>query len=451
MSTIPADVRSVLGAFAPLFSNPVWCNAQLLAIGAVLCVGKRTVTAALRVMGLGQHKQFTNYHRVLNRAKWNPLDAAKILLGLLVHLLPAHLPLIIGVDETIERRSGRKIKVKGAYRDPVRSTHKKVVFCFGLKWICMMLIVALPWSKRCWALPFLTVLAPSEAGNKAAGKRHKTTVDWTCQMIRLVRRWIPNRMLVLVGDGSYAAVALALRCAGFSVPVTLISHLRLDANLYDYPVKGVAGKRGRKPQKGKKQRSLLERSKDRSTKWRPIEVLWYDGIKRRLEMFSGVSLWYRSGMAPVEIKWVVLRDPKGQIRTEAFFSTNIEVSEEKIIRWYILRWNIEVVFEELRARFGFETQRQWSELAIARTTPALFGLFSLVVLMAHEMTKSGSIPIQNWAWYQKSEATFSDVLAVVRGQIWRFRYLENSGNRDDAALFDKDFRNSLLDILCYAA
>ena len=200
---------------------------------------------------------------MLNRAKWSSLQGAKILLGLLARVIPANLPLIILIliDETIERRKGKKIKAKVCYRDAVRSTQKKVIHCFGLKWIAMMLVVPVPWAKRAWALPFLTVLAPSKASNEASGKRHKTTVDWTRQMIMQVRRWLPYRTIVLVGDGAYAAVSLALCCGGLPVPVALVVRFRLDAALYDFPPPEQPGP---KPKKGKRQASLLARSQDPS-------------------------------------------------------------------------------------------------------------------------------------------------------------------------------------------
>jgi len=264
MFHLPPDVQLVLSAFAPVFSAPVGQNAFILAVGTILCIGKRTVTSALRVMGLKDEKHFTNYHRVFNRAKWHALVGAKILLGLLICIIPASWPLIIGVDETIERRKGKRIKAKGSYRDAVRSSQNKVVNCFGLKWISMMAIVPLPWSKRPWALPFLTVLAPSKTYNESRKKRHKTTVDWTCQMIKQVRRWLPYQAIVLAGDGAYAAVKLALCCTGLAVPVCLTSRLRLDACLYDFPPPPQPGKRGPKPKKGKKQTPLSERIKDKS-------------------------------------------------------------------------------------------------------------------------------------------------------------------------------------------
>lgn len=450
MFSLPPEIQAVLFPFASLFSMLVWRNASILAIGAILCIGKRTVTSALRVMGLREEERFTNFHRVLNRAKWSTVQGAKILVGLLIALVPASVSLIILIDETIERRKGKKIKAKGCYRDSVRSTQKKVIRCFGLKWISMMLIVSVPWAKRAWALPFLTVLAPSKACNKANGKRHKTTVDWTRQMIMQVRRWLPYRAIVLVGDGAYAAVSLALCCAGFSVPVALVARLRLDASLYDFPPPEQLGKRGPKPKKGKKQPSLLERSQDPSTVWTPIRVVWYDGIQRTLEIFSGISLWYTPGQDPVPIKWVVVRDPEGKLRTEAFFCTDLEATEIQILQWFILRWNEEVTFEELRAHLGVETQRQWSDLAIARTTPVLFGIFSIVVLMAIEILNGATMPILQCAWYKKSDATFSDVIALVRRHIWSARYFVNSSQSPNFSYSRDDLLDALLDQVCYA-
>ena len=450
MHYLPIEMQQIMLNFVPFFTNPVWQSALVLTIGAILSPGKRTVTSSLIVMGLKDEKRFTNYHRVLNRAKWAPLACSGILLGMLIKLVPDTWPLIIVVDETIERRKGPNIKAKGCYRDAVRSTHKKVITCFGLKWIAMMIIIFVPWAKRPWALPFLTVLAPSEACNESAKKRHKTTVDWTCQMIMQVRRWVPERAIVLAGDGAYAAVKLALCCSSFENPVSLVARLRLDAGLYDFPPPEMPGKRGPKPKKGKKQPTLAERIKDSAADWQTIKIRWYDGIERTLEILSGVSLWYTPGKIPVAIKWVAVRDPKGNLRTEAFFSTDINATESQILTRFILRWNIEVTFQELRAHLGLETQRQWSDKAIARTTPALFGIFTFITLAAIEMLKGEKPDIINCAWYDKTDATFSDIIAYVRKRIWKVRFLADSSKNDDCTYFKDDFLDALLEQVCYA-
>ncbi|MGH6612080.1 MAG: IS701 family transposase, partial [Burkholderiaceae bacterium] len=405
-----------------MFSKPVFEHAQVLVLGALLARGKRTVTACLRVLGLSAEPHFQNYHRVLNRARWQALAASRILLGLLVVLLPAGSAIVLGADDTIERRRGRKIKGIGCYRDAVRSSRKHVVKCFGLKWLSVMLLVTVPWSRRVWALPFLTVLC--RPTDKHHPERHKTTIDILMTLVRDVRRWLPERVIVLVVDGGFAAVKLALCCAGQDV--TLVTRLRLDAALYHPPAAQPAGKRGRKPLKGARQRSLTEWARRRDTPWTEVEVAWYGGQHKKLRVFSRTALWYTPGHRPIAMRFVLVRDPEGKLRDEAFGCTNMAATPEQILGWVVQRWSVEVTFEEARAHLGMETQRQWSEHAIARTTPVVLGLFSLVVLLCVRLQPDGQIPLNPAAWYAKREATFTDCLALVRQHLWRSRYLVNS-------------------------
>src|SRR3954453_17778646 len=155
---LPPEIVSALAPFAPLFTDRAWASAQLLAVGAILATGRRTVASALRIMGKSGERHFTNYHRVLNRDAWSCLAAGRVLLGLILAVLPADAPLILAADDTIERRNGRRIAAKGCYRDPVRSSKKPPVKCFGLKWVVLTALVPVPWGRRVWALPFLTAL-----------------------------------------------------------------------------------------------------------------------------------------------------------------------------------------------------------------------------------------------------------------------------------------------------
>lgn len=451
MLPLPETIIPLLVPFAPLFTRPVWGHAQVLLIGALLCRGPRTVASVLRVMGLGQEKRFEKYHRVLNRARWSGLQGAKILLGLLVMVLPRGWPLWVGVDETLERRPGRKIKAKGRYRDAVRSSEKVVVKCYGLKWISMMLLVPLPWSSRVWALPFLTVLAPSKRANEAAGRRHKTTVDWTLQMVKVVSRWLAERTWRLVGDGAYACVCLALAGVAEGSTMTLISRLRLDARLYDFPVT-VPGRRGRKPKKGRKKRKALkDRIDEAKQRGKRVEIAWYGGERKRVCLLSGVCLWYVSGLPPVPIRWVLVVEPNGKSRSEAFFSTDRTMSPQQIVEGFVLRWNVEVTFEETRRHLGVETQRQWSDLAIARTTPVLMGLFSLVCLIAYQLSTTIKLVPASTAWYLKTQATFSDVLAMVRRAIWAEKYFDNSVIQGEHVIIRRDDWEELMDQLASTA
>lgn len=454
MLTLPQEMKSVILPFVALFSETVWDYAQILLMGTLLAPGKRTVSTALTVMGLKDDPQYQNYHRVLNRAKWCGLTASKILLGLLVQVfVAANTPIILGVDETLERRKGDQIKQKGVFRDAVRSSKKYLVHSFGLRWVSMMLIVSVPWSSRPWALPVLTLNAPSEATNKANDKRHKTSIDWIKQMTCLVRRWLRGRQLVLVTDGGLTAVKLGLTCGALRQPVTWVSRMRLDAGLYDWPEEQPKEKRGPKPKKGKRLKSLQNRLDDPDTTWCKTEIDWYGGRKYTIEYVTGASLWYTPGFDPLPIRWVLVRDPAGKYKATAFLCTNLTAEPLQILRWFILRWNVEVTFEEARAHLGLETQRQWSDLAIARTTPVILGLFSLVTLLAYRLTKDKSFPVRTSAWYVKKEPTFSDALAVVRRHIWFGlwgKYMESAPD-PDYVLIPASVFNGLVDSICYSA
>ncbi len=452
MLTPSPEIMVILGCFAQVFSERTWDWVQVLVVGAILAPGKRTVTAVLKAVGLSEEEQYQRYHRVLNRAKWSGLKVSQILLGLLVAVfVVANVPVVIGADETLERRKGKKIKAKGVFRDAVRSSRKYVVKTFGLRWISLMLLVSVPWSSRVWALPFLTVLAPSEKSNRAQGKRHKTSIDWVMQMIRQVRRWLPTRQLVLVVDGGLIALKLGHLCRNFANPVILVSPLRLDAQLYNWPGVQPKSKPGKKPEKGTRQPALKQRLQDPQTSWRTISTTWYGGIKRTLEITTGTALWHTSGQKPLPIRWVLVRDPLGLLEDKAFLCTDLAASAQQILHWYIMRWGIEVTFEDTRAHLGLETQRQWSDLAIARTTPALLGLYSLITLLAHHLLHGKAHPVQTTAWYTKREATFSDTIAFVRQHLWEHTEFPNSHLQGRPILIPDAVLRGFIDLLCYAA
>src|SRR5215203_6956951 len=231
MRTPPTMMIRLLATFAPLFSERVFEHVQVLIVGAILTPGKRTVSSALRAMGLDQRRTFHRYHRVLSRAKWSSMEASRILLDSLVEAFVPEGPLVVGVDETLERRQGKKIAAKGIYRDPVRSSHTHFVKTSALRWVCLTLLTPIPWASRVWALPFLSALAPSERYTKERGKRHKKLTEWAWQLLLQVRRWHPEREIVAVADGGYSSLELLDRCRRLSKPITFITRLRLDAAL----------------------------------------------------------------------------------------------------------------------------------------------------------------------------------------------------------------------------
>lgn len=244
MRNLPAHSIHILRPFELLFSEQTWEWVKILLVGAILAPGKRTVTACLRVMGLSHKRQFQTYHRVLNRAKWSSRALSRILLCMVVQtFVPADAPVVMGIDEHLERRRGSTIVAKGIYRDPVRSSKSFFVKTSGLRWMCLMLLAPIPWAKRTWALPFLTVLAPSERYYHERTRRHKPELLWARQMIKQVRRWLPNRPLVVTADSTYAALDFLAACQHLVQPVTVVTRLRLDAAVYDPHPRGCRGSR----------------------------------------------------------------------------------------------------------------------------------------------------------------------------------------------------------------
>jgi hypothetical protein len=399
-------------------------------------------------MGLSCEKHFQNFHRVLNRAIWSSREASRVLLGLLVATFAVFGPVVLGLDDTIERRRGAKIKAKGIYRDPVRSSHSHFVKASGLRWLSLMLLAPIPWAKRVWALPFLTVLAPSERYYEKRKRAHKKLTDWARQALLQVRRWLPGRKLVVVMDASFAAIDFLWQVAKLANPITMIARFRLDAALYAPAPERQPGKKGRSRKKGQRLPTLEQVLEDTRTVWKKVLIPnWYGEGKREVEITSGTAVWYHSGMPALPIRWELIRDPLGKFKSQALLCTDLNEEPEQILKWFVMRWQLEVTFHEVRDHLGVETQRQWSDWAILRTTPALLGLFSLVTLLASTHAINGKIPVRQAAWYCKTLPTFSDALALVRQEVWQHRYFQLSHKRLDV----RKLQPIMLNYLCNAA
>jgi hypothetical protein len=388
-----------------------------LLTGTLLAQGPRTVAAALRASGNEQASNWSCYHQVLNRARWSPLAVSRQLLILIVEtFVPAGTCVDVVIDETLERRWGSKIRKRGHYRDSALSSHERSVSSPGLRWIVMAVVVSVPWTKQRWALPFLCVLATTPEVSERLGKRHKTIGMWTHQMISLVHRWLPDRPIKLMGDTAYSVLELGLHAN--AQQMTLITTGRLDAVLHEPPAERSQHTIGRPRVVGKRLPALEHVLQDQETRWQQLTVDWYGEGKRTLQVCTGTALWYRTGSDPLPIRWVLTRDPSGKHPPKSIFSTDLSQTAEQIITDFMKRWSLEVTFEESRAHLGIETQRQWSDRAIERTTPLLFGLYSLVALFGQALHPDGHIPVAQAAWYRKQTATFRDVLAVVRRHLW---------------------------------
>ena len=450
MPRLPARFAEVILCFAPLFFQRSWRHAEVLLVGAILAPGQRTVASILRISGLCRERRFVNYHRVLNRAAWSGRAAARVLLGLLLDaFLPAG-PVLLGLDDTIERRRGKRISAKGIYRDPVRSSHGHFVKASGLRWLSLMLLVPISWAGRVWALPFLTTLAPSERYCRERGRRHKTLTDWGRQLVLQARRWMPGRRLVVVTDSGFSA--LEFLAALLRQEVTCVTRLRLDAALYRPAPPRPPGTIGRPRTKGERLPTLAEVLADQTTRWQRVTVPgWYGEGERVVEICSDTAVWRHSGMPVVPIRWVLLRDPCRRFDPQALLCTDLAQEPLQIVRWFVQRWQLEVTFREVRDHLGVETQRQWSDKAIARTTPCLLGLFSIVTLLASRLDCRARIQVSSSAWYHKQRPTFADSLAAVRRAIWSEQGFAVSRQSVDTAKLPPALREGIAYALCHAA
>jgi hypothetical protein len=448
--SLPSLFVSLWSTFAPLFSARVGRHAQVLLIGAILASGKRTVTSCLRIVGLAGEHRFVNYHRVLSRARWNGREASRLLLGLLVQRFVPRGPIVLGIDDTIERRRGKRIQAKGIYRDPVRSSHSHFVKASGLRWVSLMLLAPVPWAHRTWALPFLTCLAPSERYMQKHRKRHKPVLDRARQMIFQAQRWLPHRRLVIVGDSAFSA--LEWLHALVRQHITVVTRLRLDAALYEPAPFRPPGTNGRPRKKGKRLATLRHLLQDKTTRWQRLTVPgWYGEADRLIEVCSRTAVWYHTGLLPVPIRWVLIRDPLQRFDPQALLCTDLSQSPLTMVSWFVRRWQVEVTFQEVRRSLGVETQRQWSPQAIARTTPCLLALFSVVTLLADRLVRRGSLPLPQDAWYRKAQPTFADALAAVRQHYWTHAGFHISPRKGQVEKLSSTLRKCLAYALCRAA
>lgn len=454
MATLPPRFVPVIVPFAPLFRQRTWCHARALLLGAILAPGVRTIASVLRILGLARERRWVNYHRVLSRAVWSPRAAGGILLRLLVRAFASNGPVVLGIDDTIERRRGKHIRAKGIYRDSVRSSHSHFVKASGLRWLSVMLLAPIPWAGRSWALPFLTALAPSPRYRAEAGRRHKRLTDWARQLLRQllrqVRRWLPGRTLVMVADSSFAALDLL---GALASTMTCITRLRLDARLFAPAPPRQPGTNGRPRVKGERLPLLRDVLTTATTRWERVRVSgWYGEGTREIELATGTGIWHHPGLPLVPLRWVLVRDPLGRFDPQALLSTDLALTAQQVVGYFVRRWPVEVTFAETRRHLGVETQRQWSDRAIARTTPILLGLFSLVTLLAHRLVHDGRLPVRTAAWYAKTTPTFSDALAAVRRQWWRTTTTSCMSRRErDMIKLPRRIVQRLSEAVCYAA
>jgi DDE superfamily endonuclease len=470
MLLIPDFAQPVLSAFAPIFYHPTYQRFLVLLIAAVLTTGRRTVSNLLRTAAELAPGHPSSYHRVLSRRRWSSPELARILTRFIVDHWAPDGPIHLAGDDTVDEHRGAKVYGKGCHRDPVRSTHSYTAYRWGHKWVVLTILVKFPFAPRPWALPVLVALyrgpekapkaaapavksrrrkakdrtkarAKGRAGRPAAAaakkakkvgapltRRHKTPSELMRQLLAVLIHWFPDRQFVFAGDGGYGTHALARFAGRHRRHLTLVSLFYADAALHDPPPVVVGKKNGRPRKKGAKRpapQAVVAATERRD----PLEVCWYGGGRREVETVSGMGHWHKSGEGLVEVRWVYVHDRTGTHRDSYLFSTDPAMEVARVIETYTGRWNIETMFQEMRAHLGLETTRGRTRATVLRAAPCLFGLYTVVALLYAGLPASaraeGAVTYRG-----KAEVTFSDAISAVRRRLWREGVFESHGQTE---------------------
>lgn len=495
------DLPKELALLRPLlvaFSAKTQERFVVLTLGAIVAMGRRTVSRILWAVSSLSSGHASSYHRFFSSARWSLWTLARVLAAMVLEMTDPHMPVFLIVDDTVVGHRGEKVFGKGWHRDAVNSSRSHLTKKLGHKWVVMAVNVMLPWCKRPWALPVMAALyivppklpetadgqvrrqagksnpsmkpkGKKDSGSKKQSRsklpvlrkrndagvlepRYKSPCLLARQMLAVMIHWFPDRKFILLGDGGFASHDLALFCHRHRRHATLIARFCPDARLYARPDR-LPKKRGPKRIKGLPLPSPQE-SVAAALKLKQATLPWYKQKLRDVQMLGGCGGWYRcrgsSRGALVPVRWVYVREMLHQ--GEAYlYSTDPSLADEAIATGFVRRWPIEVTFEEVRAHLGFHTPRQRCRQSVLRSGPCLLGLFSLVSLIYAQLAREKPVKLQTTCCYAKSDPTFADALAAVRRVIWEQIILPRSGGGKLAAQLPRPLKELLLDHLTAAA
>jgi hypothetical protein len=444
---LPEQIRTLFDPLESAFSRPTHRRFVLLALAALLTLGGRSVSNLLRVLGALAPGHPSSYHRVFSRDRWSPWTLARRFAHLVFARFALQGPIALAADDTVTEHPGPHVYGKGCHRDAVRSTHGFTAFRWGHKWVVLAMLVRFPFATRPWALPLLVALYRPEEENRKRKRRHKTPPQLLRQMLRVLLRWFPERTFVCTADGNYGTHELAELAARRPKRLAFVSRFYPNANLVAPPPE-YSGQ-GRPRVKGEKlpgPAAVVQTAPTRQT----LEVAWYGGGRRRVEVVTGTGFWYKGGRPLVSVRWVFVHDLTGTHRDEYFFTTDPGMSAATVVETYTGRWNIETTFQEVRSYIGLETTRGWSRDTVLRVGPCLFGLYTVVAcLYAGLPSQFARVRVVDWPG--KRDVTFSDAITAVRRWMWLEWILVIPGHREAFSKLSGRFRQILLNGLAPAA
>ena len=449
MARIPRDVRDVLDRCEQEFAPTVWRRFFAMLLVAILLRGRRTV---LRLYDLADRLapgHFSSLHRVFSHRRWRPSALARIVAGALVdRFAPEGVLQIVG-DDTVSQHRGERVYGKACHRDAVRSAHGHLVHRWGHKWVVLCLRVQVPGTARTWALPVLVALYRTPELNALEGRRHKTPADLMQGLLALWMRWFPERRSVFAGDGAYGTHKLARFARRHRARLCLVSKFYTDAVLHELPPRRRKGQKGRNKVRGKRL-PTPEQAVKSSKRWRKLVVSWYGGGQREIEVVSRIGHWYRQGHGLVLVRWVYVRDLSGTHRDECFMSTDESLSQTEIVQSFVGRWDIEVMYEEMREHLGLERNRGRRKQTVLRVEPCLFGLYSLITLW-FACLPGDPLKLIVVTWPGKKSITFSDAISVVRREAWAIYINQTTVLGPVVDKLTPTQRRSLCEVLALAA
>jgi hypothetical protein len=429
---VPDTFAVLLTAFQPCFTAPSYSNFRVLITGWVHCLGRRTITAVALASGAVGTRHISTFHRFFSRARWNLDQVGHVLFRLALVWIPEDQPLYVLLDDTLARKSGKCIALGSMHHDPLLSTVTKPFLHFGHAWVVLALWVPLPMgASRGFALPLVCRLyvGSKRGGRSDAPSRPRvrtrrspltepvrpTKLQLARQLVALVAGWAGERTIFVVCDSLYAARTV-LRDR--PPRVHAISRLRMDAALWTSPPPRQPGQKGRPRRKGRRL-PTPQTSATRCRKWQSLAVTIY-GRTVTTQVFSFVALWY--GPLPDHpIRIVVVRDPSGKRKDEAFFCTDLTATTAFILEGFARRWTLEVTFHDSKQFLGFEHPQSQTEQAVLRTAPLAFVAYDLVLLWYADQAQHGTSP--PWVvrpWYRRKCApSFFDMLTALRQSSWR--------------------------------
>jgi hypothetical protein len=444
---LPKQARAILNPLAPAFTRPTYSRIVVLALAAVLTLGARTVSNLLRCLGTLAPGHPTSYHRALWRNRRSSWTRARCYVHAVVARFAGEGTIEVAGDDTVTEHPGPKVHGKSCHRDPVRSTHSFTAYRWGHKWVVLALLVRFPFATRRWALPLLVALYQSEEENRKQGRRHKTPPQLLRQMLCLLLRWFPGRKFHCTADGNYATHDLAGFASRHRRRLALVSKFYPDAHLVA-PPEPYAGK-GRPRVRGSKLPAPAEVVRS-TTERTTLDVKWYGGGRRRVEVVSSSACWYHRGEKLVPVLWIFVRDLTGTHRDEYFFTTDLDMTPRALIETYTGRWNIETTFQEMRSYLGLETTRGWSRNTVLRAAPFLFVLYTVVAWLYAELPARYA-RLRAVDWPGKRDVTFSDAITAVRRWLWVEWVFAIPGHRGPFSKLSGPFKEILLGRLAPAA